>query len=321
MHFESVAHPSPLAAPVTPVVAADAAPRGTPARRAALVELMDDASPRVWSSVRAELERLGPLGLALVRRAARGTAARARSRARAWLRARDRERTLRRISTRVLRDDVELEQALWLLAQLEDPRFDARPFRRVLEGYAAEVGRRAAAEHDARARALELIDYLAGELGFSGPEQDYHHSDNIHLHRALLRRRGMPLTLCAIFILVARRAGIGATCIPLPRHVVLRIRVDGEELLFDPFARAAQLTRAQCEDFLRRQGFEPHPALFEDADDGMLIQRHLRNLATSRQRRGRAREAAELFAIADAMHRARAARSRRASGSPRAERS
>jgi len=253
----------------------------------ALVSLLSDPSPTVYAAVRRELERDGQGYARALDRATRSDDARTRGRARRILEGFHRRAVLRRLARHVTRSEIDLESALFLLGNLTGPTFDARPYRRALDAMAAEVRSAVAAEPDGLRATSALVQYLAGDRGYGGATEDYHHPDNIHLHRVIERRRGMPLSVCALYVLVARRAGLRAAMIPLPGHVLLRLySADGRSYLVDPFHGGQPRSRADCVRYLRDSGLAPQPEWFQDASDAIMLQRHLLNLANSCRRRG-----------------------------------
>ena len=274
------------------------------ARLDALVELLNDDSRSVLGAVRGELERVGKPAVPALRRAARSSRARLRARARSLLHDRARRDAVRRLLRHVCRNQIDLERALYLLARLDDPAFDSRPYRKALDAMGAEVARRVAREPDPFARPMALSQYLGNELGFVGSESDFHHSDNIHLHRAIERKRGMPLTLTAIYVFVARRAGIRAAPIALPGRVLLRLYAGRRALIVDPFQGGRARTRTDCIRYLAQQQLVPRPEWFRDVRDAALFQRHVLNLMNSYQMRGLEREARGLHRVAVTLSRA-----------------
>ena len=217
------------------------------------------------------------------------------------------------------RPRLELESALFLLARIEQPDLDARPYRRAMDAMASEVRRRAEKEPPGLGRPLCLAQYLGQELGYAGSQEDYHHPDRIHLHRVIETKLGMPLALSALYLFVARRAGLRAGIVPLPGHVMLRLYAAGDSgpaagagkdrsLLVDPFHRGALRTRRECQQYLSQHGLASEPSWFRDAEDDALFLRHVRNLHHSARRRGLGSLARELERVARALVRARGGR-------------
>jgi hypothetical protein len=269
--------------------AASARRRGT--HLESLIELLDDESPTVWAAVRAQLEQLGPRSIGALRRVeSHSDDPRVRTRARSLLTRFERERVARRLIGFALHEDLDLERGLLLLSRFEEPELDLRTCVLALDALAAEVIRRAEERGPRVERSKVLVDYLARELGFTGDEGDYHHPDNVYLHRAIERRRGLPLTLVAIYVLVARRAGIRAAPVALPGHVVLRLYENDRSSLFDPFHACKPLSERDCLAYLAQHGLAFHPRWFDDIGDALLWTRHVRNLANSYRKRGLDRE-------------------------------
>ncbi len=263
-----------------------------------LTELLHDESPSVFEAVRAELLRAGRSAEPALRRAAGDPRARVRGRARAILATRERRAALRRLLGMAGNGAVDLESALFRLGRLERPDLDARPYKKALDAMGLEVARRAANELDSFARPMVLAQYLGGELGFIGSETDFTHPDNIHLHRAIERKCGMPLTLTAIYLFVARRAGLRAAAVALPGRVLLRLYAGRRSMLVDPFLGGKARTRMDCIRYLAHNGLVPRPDWFHDATDTALFQRHVLNLMSSCQIRGLDARAHELHRLA-----------------------
>jgi len=290
-----------VATPAEPRIAA----RATRAEVALLLELLADDSAAVHVPVRERLVALGRPAMPALRRATHSADARLRGRARAALTEFERTGTLRRLLTYALRPQVDLERGLFLMANLERARLDRRPYVRALDAMGAAVRERIAAAPDPATAPFALAQYLGNELGFVGCEADFNHPDNIHLHRVIERKRGMPLTLVAIYLFVARRAGLRAAPIALPGRVLLRLYAGERSLILDPFLGGKARTRQDCMNYLARHGLVPRPQWFADAPDVALLYRHVLNLLGSHQARGHVREAGELSRLASAINRQR----------------
>ena len=268
-----------------------------------LVDLLDDPSPTVWNQVRRELERLARPAAASLRHACDDPSPLVRSRARALIVARGRRGVLRRLIAFAGRREISLESGLFLLARLERPELDVRPYLMQFDALAAEVLRRVESRPPTLDRSLALVTYLSQEIGLQGDSDDYHHPDNIYVHRALERKRGMPLTLAAIYQSVGRRAGIQSALVPLPGHVMLRIRGGGKSALVDVFQGGEQRTERDLLQYLAELKLPFQPSWFRDADDASMFQRQVSNLKNSYAQRGMRREARGLGAVITVLER------------------
>ncbi len=263
-------------------------------RLRALIELLGDSSPHVWRTVRRELSAFGPRAKPALRRATREDHPGRRARARRILLDAERLRVIGRMLSLAGQPTIDLERALLLLSRLEDPGLDVRPYVRALDGFARQLQPRWSRCDDPVERVQLLAGYLGREIGFTGSSGDYYHPDNVYLHRAIERRNGMPLTLCAVYLFVARRLGVPAAIVPLPGHVMLRVYSGESATLLDPFDQGEVRSERECLEYLTQHGLSPHAAWFRDSDDTAMFLRHTLNLRGSYLRRGRRREARRL---------------------------
>jgi len=271
-----------------------------------LGDFLSDDSKVVRAEVRRQLLAAGKTALPLLERAAKSSDAKLRARARLLLGERARSRCLRRLCKYVASRPIELETALFLLARWAEPQLDVRPWRAQLDALALQVGKLARERNEELHQASALADVLGRQLGFGGNTSEFHHPDNIHIHRALARRRGMPLTLSAIYHFVAKRAGIRTALLPLPGHVMLRLYADPKagtkSVIVDPYDRGKLRTERDCRAYLKLNGLGFQQAWFRDACDANLLRRQLLNLqksASIRGRRSESRVAQTLLALLD----------------------
>jgi regulator of sirC expression with transglutaminase-like and TPR domain len=232
--------------------------------------------------------------LPTLRKAARSESADVRARARTILLSIEKRAALRRLVRYACRESVDLERALLILGRHHTPRLDPRPYLRALDAMALEVSRRAHMKTRELDRALTLVDYLGEELELGGSVGEFHHPDNIHLHRAIERRAGMPLTLCAIYQSVARRSGLRVAILPLPGHVMLRLYGDGESLIVDPYHHGRTRSQRDCLEYLAEHGLAFEAEWFRGASDRSLFRRQVLNLTRSAQKRGLKEDVREL---------------------------
>lgn len=288
--------PSTASTPSTPLAVRAPESLVHRARASLLVELLADESPRVVAGVRMELRRMGRTARGALRRARDSGSARLRGRARQFLLEQARRRAIRRLVRHAAGGAQDLERALFLLDAYGVPGEDLRGYVRVLDGFGHRLRERLGRTVPGRG-ARVLVDYLAGEVGFAGCSQEFHHPDNIYVHRVIDRREGMPLTLCAIYACVARRVGLEVGVLPFPGHVLLAVTEGGERTIVDPFGGGEFLSHSQCLRYLARQRIPYRAEYFRCAPDGDMFVRHVGNLIQSMRVRKRGPEAADLALV------------------------
>jgi len=93
-------------------------------------------------------------------------------------------------------------------------------------------------------------NYVFDELGFSGDQESYYDPQNSYLNRVVDRRRGNPINLSLLYLLLARRLELPVAGIGLPGHFICRYQSTSEEIYIDPFHHGKFLTKADCIQYL-----------------------------------------------------------------------
>jgi hypothetical protein len=215
----------------------------SPARMETLLSLLADDSTLVVRSVRTELAKRGRSALPALLRAQHSGSPILRARARQVLTDRLREEAWRRLVGYAMRKQHDLETALILLDAFHRPGRDGFATKRTLEVFGEAVARRL--DEPGMRASQALREYLGTELQFSGDDVESHRPDQVSLGRALETRSGLPLTLCALYQSVAKRAGITAHLLPVPGHVLLAVKevAGGRRAILDPWSGGTELSR------------------------------------------------------------------------------
>lgn len=259
-----------------------------------VVSLIGDESPLVRSALMREFRAAGAIAKPHLLRAAKSQDARVRSHGRKILESLRQEEVVRRLHRHAAGEVPDLESALFLLASLERPQFDARPYRRAMDAMAMEVDKRSRHLNDDLSRGQVLVRYLGGELGIRGNLDSYAHPDNVHLHRVIETRQGLPLSLCAMYSFVAQRCNILTGIVPLPGHVMLRLYGRHQNLIVDPFHGGESKSQEDLIQYLKQHGLRFNPVWMHDASPKMLLLRQIRNLRNAWRLIGRPEGGARL---------------------------
>ena len=156
-----------------------------------------------------------------------------------------------------------LAPAALLIARIEYPRLDVESYLAKLDAM-GELARQAVQrrlERTADSSRLACIkavnECLFEELHFVGNREKYEDPRNSCLNEVLDRRTGIPITLCVVYMEVARRAGLHIDGVNFPGHFLVRCPEVGSRgssgLIIDPFHGGALLSEHDCRLLLQRQ--------------------------------------------------------------------
>jgi regulator of sirC expression with transglutaminase-like and TPR domain len=174
---------------------------------------------------------------------------------------------------------LDLAELALMLARDEYPDLDVEAYLAELDGIAREA--QAYLRGNLASRVHGLCRYLFHEMGFRGNTQAYYDPRNSYFNEVLDRRTGIPITLSAVAMTVAKRAGLEVVGVALPGHFVAKAVADGQEVLFDPFHGGRVLEPDQCEQLVRKvtgMEFQATARTLQASDLGPIIYRMLTNL-------------------------------------------
>jgi regulator of sirC expression with transglutaminase-like and TPR domain len=98
-----------------------------------------------------------------------------------------------------------------------------------------------------------LHNVLFDEEGFAGNAEDYYNPLNSYLPAVLESKRGLPITLCLIYKLVADRLGLNAWGVGLPGHFLIGLDAGESLMLVDCFSAGRLITREEAHEQMALQ--------------------------------------------------------------------
>jgi len=138
--------------------------------------------------------------------------------------------------------------------------------------------------------------------GFSGDTESYHSSKNSFISSVLERKKGNPISLSVLYIIVAQRLNIPIYGVNLPQHFILGyvnefdwmpllkfndasslLDGSGSEIMFyiNPFNKGIIFNKDNIIQFLQQLKIEPNGEYFKTCSNKDILLRILRNLETS----------------------------------------
>jgi regulator of sirC expression with transglutaminase-like and TPR domain len=240
----------------------------------AILRLLDDDEPVTVALVKRKLEEIAPVPeLRKLRGSAEGRAARHLDDLIEQLAQRDADQAFAEF-IRQFPEDGDLEQAAWLFAATFPPHEDFTLQRRALDDWGERLTMSLVGAITADERVNRLVRFFVNEIGLRGNEADYYNVNNSVLPRVIDSRRGIPITLALIYVLVARRAGLWLDGVSLPGHFIVR----HENIFFDPFHNGVRIGLEECARLLEQQNLVLTPQHLAPTSARAMLIRMLTNV-------------------------------------------
>lgn len=240
----------------------------------ALIRLLSDSNKQVSTTIHNHLVSLGPPALPYLQQAECDDPHMAQRLAQVIqdIQFTDLEHTLQQAA----HPEMDLEHGAFLLAKIAYPNLDPDPYISQLETMASDIGARIRSDLSGKESIVPLIHYVFEEKGFRGNTEDYYDPENSFLHRVLDRRLGIPITLCVLCLLLAKRLNLSVVGVGMPGHFL--VKVEPDQIFVDCFRKGTFLTQADCERFLRESGHDLKPHYLQQSPNHLILARIVRNL-------------------------------------------
>lgn len=175
--------------------------------------------------------------------------------------------------------DPDLEAGAFLLCRFGYPGLRTQPYSTWLDEVAGAVRDSTVEEDDPYASMQVLNTHLFQRLGFAGNEDRYYDPDNSFLHQVIESRRGIPVSLCVLYLLIGRRLHLPLHGVGTPGHFLVAFREPKNACFYiDPFHKGRLLTAQDVRRMLVRTGYEFKQEYLDRAASSEIISRMMRNL-------------------------------------------
>ncbi len=264
------------------------------AQRAALLGLLDDSSQLVRKALLGYFISHGAPAVQFLQEAARGSN-RILARHAAWyleeIKFTDPVAEFRGFIRSL---NYELETGIMLLSRTASPRLDAGACCAELDKIAARCRELVTPPATAREQCRVINRVLFHEWGFHGNVDNYTDPLNSLLDQVLERRKGIPLSLSTVYLLIAQRLGLELEPVGLPGHFVVGCFGEANPFFIDPFDRGIFLDSDEVFALLRANKIVPKTSDLMPTPVREVLCRSCRNLANHYKAAGDA-ENAKLF--------------------------
>jgi regulator of sirC expression with transglutaminase-like and TPR domain len=155
-------------------------------------------------------------------------------------------------------EEINLAEAMLAISKSYSPELDIAGYLSRLDAMAEEIRALLKPGLNAAATVAALNVYLFEREGFCGSSENYYDPRNSYLDQVIERRTGLPITLSVVYLELGWRLGLPLSGVSFPGHFLVKLPVEGGEVVLDPFARGVSLDE---EDVRRRLGevYGEHP--------------------------------------------------------------
>lgn len=165
------------------------------------------------------------------------------------------------------KESCSLEEGVFLLSRFAYPEMNPEIYRAEINRMAEVLRERIQPNAASPAVIRTLNHYLFEELQFSGNRENYYLPENSYINTVLETKKGIPISLSVVMLLLAERLNLPLHGIGMPGHFLVSWLDAQDEIYIDPFNKGRMLTRGEI---------ESQPS----EDDKGLLGQYLRKVST-----------------------------------------
>lgn len=116
------------------------------------------------------------------------------------------------------------------------------------------------------------------KLKFSSNTKNFHSPSNSMINNVLESRKGNPITLCIVYMLIAQKLKLPVFGVNLPNLFVLTYKTDDVQFYINAFNRGLIFKKEDIDKFIEQLKVNTLDSFYQPCDNLAILQRTLRNL-------------------------------------------
>lgn len=183
-------------------------------------------------------------------------------------------------------ENQDLLEGLWILNTYQYPDLELETLQAAIHQLYVEVWTFFAPDLQPLDQVKILNHVFFKQLQFSGNTKNFHSPSNSMLSMVLESKKGNPISLCSIYLLVAKKLGLPIHGVNLPNLFVLIYAQEGAGFYINAFNKGLIFSKEDIKNYLEHLKIDPQPAFFEPCSNLAIVLRFLKNLYTAFEKLG-----------------------------------
>lgn len=199
-----------------------------------------------------------------------------------------------RMTSWFVSEERDLLTGMWIVATYQYPEIELEKLKQDIENIYQEAWLEYRDDLLPYDQVKVMNSVLFGKLKFGANSKNFHSPGNSMINVVLETHKGNPITLCVIYLLVAKKLKMPVAGVNLPNLFILSYKDAQVNFYINAFNRGLVFTRKDIENYIHEIHLVPQKSFFEPCSNLEIIQRVLRNLIMSFEKMGEHEKAEEV---------------------------
>lgn len=175
----------------------------------------------------------------------------------------------------------DLLEGLWLVATYQYPDLEYSKLTKDVEQLYYDVWTEHNPDLSPFDQVKQLNSAIFGKLKFSANTKNFHSPANSMINMVLESRKGNPISLCAVYMLIAQKLNMPIRGVNLPNLFILTYKTDKLQFYINAFNRGLIFSKEDIDNYIDHLHLAPQEYYYQSCSNQEMIKRVLRNLIVS----------------------------------------
>ncbi|MEM6643812.1 MAG: transglutaminase-like domain-containing protein [Bacteroidota bacterium] len=190
-----------------------------------------------------------------------------------------------------------LLEGLWIVATYQYPDLEIETLVKELEQLYHELWRQMEDEMLPNQQIKVFNDIFFNQFKFRANTKNFHSPANSMINAVLDTKKGNPISLCAVYLLLAQKMNLPIYGVNLPNLFILTYKMGDEGFYINVFNRGLVFSRSDIDSYIDNLQLARQDVFYEPCSHLDIILRTLRNLIVSFEKIGDYHRADEMKII------------------------
>ncbi len=180
----------------------------------------------------------------------------------------------------------DLLEGLWLVATYQYPDLDLEELRQEIHQLYVEVWREFRSDLLPYDQVRIMNSVIFNKMKFRPNTRNFHSPANSMINAVLESKKGNPISLCSVYMLIAQKMDLPIFGVNLPNLFILTYRNDSADFYINAFNKGLIFTRADIDNYLEHLGVPAQELFYNPCQHLDIVLRSLRNLIVAFEKLG-----------------------------------